>query len=229
MGKFQFQYGEILKESWEKLKKNYGIILGILAVVMVVSGGFALFVRLVKESAPGLGFLLQLASFAVNTFLSIGLIRCLLKAADDEPVVFSDLFSGTDVFLAFLLGNLLYILVFFGGLLLLIIPGIIFSIKYSFFGYLIVDQGMGVKESFSRSGNITYGYKWNLFVLGILAGLINLGGILLFGVGLLVTFPLTAMFGPVVYRKLAGSIQAETYPEQGASSAEDDNSFNNQQ
>ena len=182
------------------------MILLVFIVVCVVSAVFANIVESFKESEPALAFLFWIISFAVSTFLSIGFVRCLLQAVDGKQITFSELFSGGDIFLVFLLGSIAYGLVCFGGYLLLIVPGIIWSIKFSFVQYLIADKRMGVKEAFSKSGAITDGYKWKLLYLGFFIGLLNIAGLLCLGVGLLVTLPWTCVIYPLVYRQLTGEL-----------------------
>lgn len=222
------QYGDILKQGWEKTKANYGMILLVIIIYLGITASFSH----ISETFKDQGFIslvAQLITFAVNVFLSIGFIRCFLQAADGQKVEISTLFSGGDVFFSFLIGSVAYSLLCMLGFLLLFVPGIIWSIKYSFVQYLIADKGLGVKEAFSRSAQITDGYKWNLFCLMALTGFINIGGILCFGVGLLVTIPWTCMIYPLVFRVLSG----EEAVDQSGQGEVDDNSdiqtFNNWQ
>ena len=81
-------------------------------------------------------------------------------------------------------------------------PGIIWSLKYAFVRYFIVDKGLSIKEAFLESSKITSGSKWNIFWLSILIAIINILGALAFGVGLLLSIPITIMAYAYVYRKL---------------------------
>lgn len=204
----EWQYGQILKSSWEKMKVNYGMILAVFLIVIIVAAAF-MQISKVFEDAGGLGKILgQVVSFSVQTFLTIGFIRCLLAAADDQKIEFSTLFSGGDVFLNFLLANLAYSLLCMLGFFLLIIPGIFWAMKYFFVTYLIADRGMGIKEAFVMSGEMTNGYKWKLFCLMSLTGLINIGGALCLGLGLLVTVPWTSLAVPIAFRMISSDVAA---------------------
>jgi len=207
-----FQYGEILKTSWEKLKANYGMITAVYSVFFIISIGMALIAAWLEGSAGG-KVIGQIVLFALNSFLTIGLIRCFLEAADGKKVRMATLFSGGDVFLNFLVVNLAANLLIFAGMILLIVPGIILGMMYLFVLYLVADQGAGIKEAFVKSAQITKGYRWKLFCLMALAGLINIGGALCLGLGLLVTIPWTAMFLPVTFRLLTAGPAA--VPNQG--------------
>jgi uncharacterized membrane protein len=85
----------------------------------------------------------------------------------------------------------------------LIIPGIILLIRLSFFDYLIVDKNSRIVESLKKSWEITKGNTWNLFLLYILLGLINLLGFFALIIGLFWSIPTTMIAETFVYRKLS--------------------------
>jgi uncharacterized membrane protein len=87
--------------------------------------------------------------------------------------------------------------------ILLIVPGVIWAIKYQFYGYLIIDKKMGVMEALKKSAEMTDGIKLDLFGLGlVLLGVIILGALVL-GVGLLAAIPTVWLATAYVYRKLS--------------------------
>ena len=96
------------------------------------------------------------------------------------------------------------------------IPGIIWSIKYQFAPFLIVDRNVRIKEAFQESAGITSGVKWELFLFFLMVVGINLLGLMAFAVGLLVTLPATMIAYTFVYRKLlerkesVGAVQGRT-------------------
>jgi len=85
---------------------------------------------------------------------------------------------------------------------MLVIPGIIWAIKFQYFSYLMVDRGMGPIDALKESAKITEGVRTNLFFLKLLLVVINIVGMLFFVVGLLVTIPISIMAEAYVYRKL---------------------------
>jgi uncharacterized membrane protein len=113
-----------------------------------------------------------------------------------------DLFSYRSFFWRYLGGTLLYSLFVLGGLLLLIIPGIIWGIRYQFIPYLIVDKNMSVGEAVRRSNDLTRGSTWELLGFSVVLLVINLLGVLAFIVGQLVTIPITMLAQAYVYRRL---------------------------
>jgi len=80
------------------------------------------------------------------------------------------------------------------GLVLLIIPGIYLALKYQFYGYLIVDKGMGPIKALKESGRITDGAKkdllifWLVLFCSIAVIALVLGIFIALPVGLLMAF-----------------------------------------
>jgi hypothetical protein len=74
--------------------------------------------------------------------------------------------------------SILAILIFlatFGGLLLLIIPGIIFGIWFSFANFIFIDKGLEPRAAMSKSRELVKGRFWavfgRLFVFGLFSGI----------------------------------------------------------
>jgi hypothetical protein len=84
-------------------------------------------------------------------------------------------------------------------------------VRYSFFGYFIIDKNYGPIRALVESYRITKGSVWNLFILYLLFTLIYLGGVLLFLIGLYVSIPIIVLSQTFVYRRL--SVQVETKQE----------------
>jgi uncharacterized membrane protein len=69
---------------------------------------------------------------------------------------------------------------------------------------LIIDRHFEALEALQGSWRMTRNHFWGLFGLQLLLGLINLAGVLLFGVGVLFTFPLTILVLVAGYLLVAG-------------------------
>lgn len=203
----KFTLSEAVNFGWNKTKDNLGFLIAVIIILMAVSGLQSLINQNVDLSAS---MLIGLVFWVINIFIGIGVIKITLKIYDGQKPEFDLLWSGGSIFLNYFIGSLLYSLIVIGGILLLIIPGIIWSVKYSFVTYLIVDKGMSPNEALHKSGEITNGSKWQLFWFGIVLGLINIVGALIFFVGLLFTIPLTMLAMTYVYRRLLGQTPAAT-------------------
>lgn len=211
---------EAIDFGWKTVKNNLKKFIVFALVVILVSIIPQIIVSALEEQSKTdpnsisglLIFIITVASYIINLVISIGIIRFSLKFVDGKKGEIKDLYTTnkTEVWHYFL-GSLLYGLRVLLGYILLIVPGIIWSIKYSQYSYLIIDKGMKPSEAIKKSGEITNGNKMNLFLLGLLLGLINIAGVIALFFGLLVTIPLTLLAQAYVYRKLmSGAATATT-------------------
>lgn len=212
-----FSIDEAISHGWHLFKTRPWFFVGITLLTMIVAGIANNTDKREAFAAPvHITFVFGLVSVAaaiVNVILSIGAQKIYLKTEASEKPLFKELFAYHDVMLIIrvIAGGILYALIVLIGLILFIVPGIIFAIKYSFQYLLIIDKGLGPVEALRESAKLTKGHKWQLLLFGVVLGIINVFGALLFGVGLLVSVPTTNLSIVHVYRKLLGGVpQQET-------------------
>jgi hypothetical protein len=195
----KFYKSEAIGFGWNTMKSNLGFFIALLIV-----GGLINFVLdfIAKKDASVLSIIISIASLLLEMVILMGLIRISLRLHDNEKGEFADLFSCFPLVFKYLVGSILYVLIVLGGTILLIIPGIIWAIRFQFFSYFIVDEGLGPIEALRRSSLITRGAIWELALLSSLLGLINLLGALCLLIGLFATIPTTMVAMAFVYRKL---------------------------
>jgi len=195
--------------GWDTTKSNIGFFIGLLIVAGLIQYVPDIVAAIIEADAPALSLIIQIASFVLSTIIGMGIIKICLRFCDGEKGEFSDLFSCYPLFFKYLIGSILYGLIVVVGLILLIIPGIIWAIKFQFFDYLIIDKGLGPIDALEKSSEITSGIKLDLFSFAILIGIINLVGLLCLLVGLFVTIPITMVATAFVYRKLMPKMPQE--------------------
>jgi hypothetical protein len=105
--------------------------------------------------------------FLIFPVLSAGYYLLVLQAARKEEAGLGTLWAPFSRILSVLGAVLLYFLVVLVGFLLLVIPGIIWAIKYMYAPLVVVDQGLPAAEALGESGRITAGYKWKLFLMAL--------------------------------------------------------------
>jgi uncharacterized membrane protein len=203
----KFSKKEAIKFGWEIAKKKIKFFVPLLILVFGVSSLFDYLSDLAKKESFLISFLLTIIGVAFSIIFSLGLIKISLKICDGEEPKISDLFSQYPLFLKYLFASILKNLITLFGFILLIIPGIILSIRFGFFDYLIVDRNSRIVESLRKSWEITKGNAWNLFLLYILLGLINLLGFFALIVGLFWSIPTTMIAEAFVYRKLSSQLK----------------------
>ncbi len=209
----KFSKGEAVRFGWTTMKSNLGFFIGLFIVVGLICFAPGIIQALVGEESPFLSTIITVPFLVLQLVITMGLIRISLRFCDGERGKFADLFSCSPLFFKFLFGSILCGLIILGGTILLIIPGIIWNIKFYFYSYFIVDEGVGPIEALKRSSAITKGVKWDLFLLGLLLGAINLLGALALLIGLFATIPTTLIAAASVYRKLLTQTEVAQTPE----------------
>ncbi|MBI5740936.1 MAG: hypothetical protein HZA16_09455 [Nitrospirae bacterium] len=203
----RFSMREAVRFGWDTTKDNAGFLVMLLIVAFLIENLPGIIASYVRFDFPFISYLLYLAGWLLGFVVQMGLIRISLKFCDGIRGEFDDLLSSFNILIAFISGTFLYFLIILGGLVLLIIPGVIWGVKFSLFAYFIVDKGMGPVEALRASGQATDGAKQDLFLFGLLLGLINIAGLLFFIVGIFATLPTSMVAYAYVYRKLTGGIK----------------------
>jgi uncharacterized membrane protein len=198
-----FSKKEAISYGWNATKKNFRFfILLMLSLFAINILPGILRSSLTPDKNSLIAFLISILSWILQLIVGLGLIKIALEIQDHKKTHYSELFSQSHMIINYFLASVLYGLIIVAGLILLIVPGIIWGIKFQYFSYFIVDKQLGPIEALKESSKITKGSIWNIFLLRVLLGLINIGGTLLLGVGLLVTVPITMMAEVHVFRKL---------------------------
>ncbi len=199
----KFTIGEALGEGWRIVKKNIGFLVGFVLVGLVLSGVPSVLSHVLREDAPGVSAIFSLVSLLFGVVVAMGFITVRLRLVDGERASFRALLSNRPVFLKYIGGSILYVLIVSCGLVLFVVPGIIWSIQFMFWPYHVVDGRTGPVEALKKSAEDTKGQKVHLFLLALVIFGINMIGLLALGVGLVVTYPLTKVAVAHVYRRLS--------------------------
>ena len=198
-----FSVNEALRYGWDAFKRNIStsIALGFAGVlVMFLLNGLTQAAQ--RHGTLSLGFTL-LAQLA-EVFFAFLWLRFALAVQDGRTVSTRELLPGGTMFLNYLAVSLIYGVLVTAGLILLIVPGIYLAVRYGLAGFVVADgRSTDILGSFRESSELTRGNRWRLFLFGLALLLLNLMGALLFGVGLLVTLPMSAFASVLVYRRLA--------------------------
>lgn len=111
-----------------------------------------------------------------------------LKAVRGERVEIKDMFSVFQRnYWNAVIANVVVAVIVGLGMAMLIVPGIIFACRLAFVPYLVMDKEMDVMEALRVSWNMTRGYGVHIFLMGLMAFLIALGGLLLLVVGVFIS------------------------------------------
>lgn len=212
--------GDILARAWTIYKDQWLICIGgflIVGILNYVVGQVANQLSALTgmlAGDPALMFVcIILGACAGQLFalwLNIGLAMLFLDVARGREVSLGTLFRGGPCYLAVLLASILFTLIYVGGLLLLVVPGIIFALMFSQFFYLIIDRNVGIIESLELSKQITHGNKLMIFVLWLLAAGLSIAGFLMCCIGVVFTVPLASLMYAVAYLAMTGQPTGES-------------------
>ncbi|MCU0577953.1 MAG: DUF975 family protein [Desulfobacterota bacterium] len=209
-----FSKAEALSFGWQTLKSHLIFLVGLMALILALNLLPEVGRWQTLEKAPPLALFWTLAGYLIQMATQMGLIRISLTLVDGGKPGYGELFGDLATFGRYLVVNLLFILIMVAGLLLLVVPGFVWSVKYQFAPFLIVDHKAGIKGSFQESAAITSGVKWEVFLFFLLVLGLNLAGFLAFGIGIFTTLPVTMIAYAFVYRKLLErKRKAEKVPE----------------
>jgi len=198
-----FSIKDAIKYGWKVTKEHFVFLVGIIILTFAINIGLNFVAKALDSAGNGLfSFAVTVLALIVGIIIGMGLIYITLKLYDENTAEYRDILKPAPLFWRYLGSSLVYGLIVIFGLMLLIVPGIIWSIKYGFYKYALIDEKLGVMDSIRRSREITKDEKWHIFFFGIVLTLLNILGALVFFVGLIITVPITLMATVYVYRKL---------------------------
>jgi len=190
-----FSIKEVLRSGYSLTKEHFFSLAGIMIVLFV-------FQAIVAIAVDERMFLQLLAQVFIMPGFSLATLSVFFRVADGQKPEFIHLYERFHHYFNFIVTNILYSLSVLVGVLLLVIPGIYFAIRLMFASTLVAEKNIDPMEALRLSGMVTKGLIWKLLGFNLLVGLINICGVLLLGIGLLFTIPMTGIAMLIVYKKL---------------------------
>jgi len=150
----------------------------------------------------------------VSTALRMGYVNLTLDSARNKQVYYKTILNQMSLKKAwrFLIANFLVTLNIIVGLILFIIPGILYALKYYFVSYLIVDKDMKPREAMKESGRLTKGVRFKLVSLTVVYFLIAILGFLVFGVGVIPASIVISIANAYIFNKLLEQSEPAVIP-----------------
>ena len=156
----------------------------------------------------GMGLLVLAYAIFVNGPVEFGVSFAYLKAARSDKIEIKDIFAAFKNYWNAVLASLLVFTIVVIGLVLFIVPGILFACKLAFTPYLVVDKKMEVIEAVKESWRMTRGYAWKIFLIGLLGIPIGILGLLCLGVGIIIAIMWISIAFAVFYHAVEKSREA---------------------
>jgi len=216
----RIQMEDIYGRTWTIFKQQWGACLLALIVVWAISFvvnivvgfglGFAGAMSRDQTVAAICSVVSNIITTAFGIWLGIGQALYFLKIARGQPAELGEIFSGGPYFLRVLGASILFGLAYFAGVLLCVVPGVIFALMFSQFYYLILDRNVGVMESLNISRDIMNGNKMTLFLIGLIGVVAGLALVVVTcGLGLLAVGPFFSLLAAVTYLAITGQPTAD--------------------
>jgi len=198
-----------LQFGWDTLRNNFAFFLKLLIVLFAAMLVPALIVGKISIIMGSVFAVpLQFLVFVWQMILSMGILKISLKLYDQQAVEISDLWSMVNRTLDFVIVRVAVILLVSFGLILFIVPGLIWLVQFYPAGYLVVDRGTGAIAALKAGSQISKGVKLPLILFVFTLALLNLLGALFMGIGLMITMPVSILASTYVYRQLLAATEA---------------------
>jgi hypothetical protein len=234
-----FSISDVMSRSWQILRSRMGMTIGVCFFGLVLANSFQVVAGVIQGPdedvplKPMAGLLYFIGAF-FNIYINCGLLTFLVNLAAGRRAHVSDLFSGGPIVLKAIFASILMVLFVicvyfqFAILLALLLPltgpailviaiplGFIVYVtiiaRLSQFLYLLIDREIGVIESLKTSSRVMEGRVLQFILLGVVIFIVNICGLLAFGVGLLITIPLSLLASAVYYLAVTGQPIADPF------------------
>ncbi len=194
-----------LRFGWQALKRDPVLtIVGMFIVPVCIQMVFEVFNGLVPQELWPITGILAVVTLILELAVTLGIAGICLKICDGRPTGFSDLHAHIPQTLTYLISSILFGLLCIGGFIFFIVPGILLSLWLQFYGFVIADEKIGPVVALKKSYAVARGRLWRIFLFSCLLAGYNFLGLLLCGMGLLVTVPVSFIAWAYLYRSLQG-------------------------
>lgn len=208
----KFAIAQALSVGWETFKEHAEFFVGAFILGNIISAVPSALAEFTAQEQPAVSMLFQIVSLIVGCIISLGWIRITLQALDKKPLAIGMLWGSTAAVGRYLAAGFLSTLAIVLGLVLLVVPGVIISIRLSLAGFYVLEKNEGAVQAMKSSWEATAGNAWNLFLFYVaLVGLTIIACIPFF-LGLLIALPVFGLAHAYVYRQLAHKSAPTTAP-----------------
>ncbi|MGQ9503570.1 MAG: hypothetical protein ACUVQG_00755 [Thermogutta sp.] len=208
-------FSDVFNTTWRLFFDNFGIFLGIAAIIFVIDFLSGMIVNIAAVLVPADEdaavrllpdvIILLLITGVANAWIQGGILRYSIELAKGMKPTFGRIFLPVSDFLGYFVVYLLMWLAFFAGVILLVIPGIIIALVFYCAPSVYLDGKAGILESFAVSRKITRGNLWTILGLFLVNSILAFVATLFTcGIAWFLVVPFFALLGAVIYTKCAG-------------------------
>jgi uncharacterized membrane protein len=195
-----FTISDTVTYSWNATLRNFGPLM-LVSLVVFVGNALAILIG-EANGTVGLDLAFNLIAVLVDLLLVLGLIRASLDVVQGRRPSVGEVFRPEGVG-PYLVASIFYLVGVYLGLVVLVLPGVVFGVIFQFYGYVVAEHpDVSAMTALRRSAEITKGTRLRLVGLAGVLFLVNVTGALVCVVGLVVTYAITAIAIAYTYRIL---------------------------
>jgi len=199
-------YGNGWRQLWKYFLELF--LIGLIAFLISLPSGMGGWFEDIVVAGAIFGLFGLAYGILISGPVDYGVAYAYLKAVRGDKLEIKDMFEAFKNYWNAVLASLLVFVIIVIGLVLLIVPGIIFACKLVFTPYLVVDRKMAVIEAIKESWRMTGGHAWKAFLIGLLAIPIGIAGLICFGVGVIISIMWITLAFASLYHAVAMSEEA---------------------
>jgi hypothetical protein len=132
---------ESLAAGWRMTKSRYPLILAYAGTFLAI-GAVRFFLDKAID-AVAVKVILGLGFQVLNWYMTFNALGISIKIVDDKETGYADLWTPQGPFWFYVLATILYGLITAGGVLLLVVPGVIWGLMFMFYGYTQIEHNLG--------------------------------------------------------------------------------------
>jgi uncharacterized membrane protein len=193
---YTVKISQYIDSGWKTFKKNPVGFAGFTLVFFLINVAIAK----VSQSVTLEAFI----SLLISAPLNAGFLIVAFKLLKNRATTFGDFFRGFNNYLPLFLVSLVSSMVIGIGLLLLLIPGLYLAVAYIFALPLVLEKKMSFWDGMELSRKLISKQWFSFLGFALVLILLNLAGVLLLGVGLLVTIPISTCALAAAYADIVG-------------------------
>jgi|AntRauTorcE11898_2_1112593.scaffolds.fasta_scaffold01304_1 uncharacterized membrane protein len=193
--------GGVFSKAWQIMKDNFLDVLLIVVILFAIQMPLNSFNDESGYFSPFLGGIYYILFYGpVKYGVALAFLH-VVRGNKFSPEPLLSVFKGNyvNIFLASILTSFIIGI----GIVLLIVPGIIFAVRLAFVPYLTTEKRMDAVTAIKTSWEMTRPHAWTIFFMGLLCIPIVLGGILVLGVGVVVSVMWIGVAFALVYQQVS--------------------------
>lgn len=198
-------WDEALRFGGQTLQKNFALVCGLIGFPML---GCALAAGLLDAGLMALHLdartaqaISRLITLPLQIFAAMGAINIALKLVDEKQAGIDEFINTKAGFFSFWGVRIVVGIACCVGLLLFIVPGIIWGIKFAFADIALIDKRISAGKALDMSWKMTREVKLDLFIFFLICAAIAVAGLICLFIGLIPAIGVIELARVYIYRK----------------------------